>query len=77
MTPSSPTSTVDSLFDEVEDDGSFDGEYAEPQPDLSTIVPARRTPPPIPGLYVFPALLPADLASEYSRATYRQISGLV
>lgn len=52
--PSSPTSSADSLFDDS--DGA--GEQGEVE------VVATRTAPPIPGLYVFPGLLPRDLASE-------------
>lgn len=63
----SPVSSAGSLFD--------DHENAE--------VIASRTPPPIPGLSVFPGLLPRELASELgcsssltpSKYTHRDIGG--
>lgn len=48
--PSSPASSADSLFDE--DDGADEV--------------ASRDAPPIPGLYVFPGLLPRDVAGASS-----------
>lgn len=50
--PSSPVSSAGSLF------GSDDEEE----------VIATRTPPRIPGLYVFPGLLPRELAGELPRS---------
>lgn len=53
--PSSPVSSAGSLF------GTDD----------EVEVIATRTPPPIPGLYVFPGLLPRELAGELVRSRQR------
>lgn len=50
----SPVSSAGSLFD--------DSDGANEQDDVDIV--AARTAPPIPGLYVFPDLLPRDLAGE-------------
>ena len=64
LTPSSPASSVDSLFDGTGDDDNG-GEYTRPEVKNSEEIRiASRTPPPIPGLYVFPSLLPPEVASE-------------
>lgn len=74
--PSSPTSSVDSLFDDDEHDGALGtdatvdvNEYerrpgSENADDPVEVMVASRSVPPIEGLYVFPELLPADVASK-------------
>lgn len=46
---------------------SPDSLFKDDQDDEHTLHPpvAKRTCPPIPGLYVFPGLLPEDIASEF------------
>lgn len=78
----SEPSETDSLFD---DDGRSSVASARgvegtgggsPHADVGTVRVASREPPPIPGLYVFPDILPREVASEYAarRDRFRSIS---
>lgn len=63
--PASPASSVDSLFDD-----------SEVEPEVEVL--AVRSAPPIPGLYVFPGILPRDLACElggFYALTFSEHSG--
>lgn len=60
-----PKTPFNRLF--MQRSSSPDSLFKDDQDDEHTLHPpvAKRTCPPIPGLYVFPGLLPEDIASEF------------